>query len=168
MIRNSTTFYFLKDESKIENYEKAKIDKKTWVCHHRLETHFSNGDLRPIHCAITSEELKALNMYDFRPPEELIFLTVNQHIILHNKINDFKSKSKGRKVSEETKRKMSIAQKKRGALNSMFLGKKCKCIETDTVFISCMAASRWCNSPKVAEVCKGKRKTAGGYHWEYI
>ena len=85
----------------IENYEKAKVDNfKGWECHHRLETHNSDGERRLVD--ITSEELIALDMYYNRPPEELIFLTKEEHVSLHNK---------GKHLSEEYKRKISKAHK---------------------------------------------------------
>lgn len=91
---------YCKDYENIENYEKAKKDNfKSWHCHHRLETHNSDGERRLID--ITQKELKALGMYYNRPPEELIFLTSREH-------NAF---NKGKPKSEETKKKMSEAQK---------------------------------------------------------
>ena len=57
----------------VENYELALKDNfKGWDCHHRLETHNSDGERRLTD--ITSKELIALEMYWHRPPEELIFM----------------------------------------------------------------------------------------------
>ena len=44
----------------------------------------------------------ALGMYFHRPASELIFLTKSEHVFLHNK---------GKKLSEETKNKMSESKK---------------------------------------------------------
>ena len=86
---------YCKDYQDIENYEAAKKDNfKGWHCHHRLETHNSDGERRLVD--ISHKELKALGMYYNRPPEELIFLTSREH-------NSFK---KGKHPSEETRRKM--------------------------------------------------------------
>ena len=91
---------YCKDYKNIENYEKAATDNfKGWHCHHRLETHNSDGKRSEID--ITRKELKALDMYYNRPAEELIFLTTMEH-------NAFK---KGKPKSEETKKKMSEARK---------------------------------------------------------
>lgn len=85
----------------VENYELAKSDNFVgWDCHHRLETHNSDGERRLVD--IESRELKALDMYFHRPAKELIFLTRKEHNYLHNK---------GKKTSEEAKRKQSEAHK---------------------------------------------------------
>ena len=102
----------------IENYEKAKKDDFIgWNCHHRLETHNSDGERRLVD--ITQKGLKALNMYYNRPAEELIFLTKSEHNILHNKGKHHSEEArrkmaesaKGKKISEESKKKNSEAHK---------------------------------------------------------
>ena len=91
---------YCKEPEKIENYEKAKKDNfKGWECHHRLETHTSDGKRRE--ADITQKELKALRMYYNRPPEELIFLTTREHSAFN----------KGKKRSDETRRKLSEVKK---------------------------------------------------------
>ena len=99
----------------IENYDKAISGiTQTWDCHHRLETHNSDGERRLVD--LSAEELIALDMYYDRPPEELIFLTCKEHKLLHNQSlesNRRRSETmKGHKVSEETRRKMSEAKKR--------------------------------------------------------
>ena len=91
---------YCKDYENIENYQKAKKDNfKGWECHHRLETHTSDGKRREVD--ITAAKLKALGMYYNRPAEELIFLTTREH-------NAFK---KGKKLSDECKKKIGAALK---------------------------------------------------------
>ena len=91
---------FCKEPEKIENYEKAKKDNfKGWECHHRLETHTSDGKRRAVD--IPQKELIALGMYYNRPASELIFLTTREH-------NAFR---RGRKRSVETKKKLREARK---------------------------------------------------------
>lgn len=88
---------FTKEIEKVENYEKAKLDNFLgWNIHHRLETHTSEGIKRLVQ--ITKEELIALDMYFDRPANELIYLTIPEHTSVH---------CKGRKCSEEQKRKTS-------------------------------------------------------------
>ena len=92
---------YCKDYENIENYDKAKADNFLgWCCHHRLETHNSDGQRRIVD--ITQKELKALGMYYNRPASELIFMKHGEHTQLH---------SKGKKYSEETKKKIGEAQK---------------------------------------------------------
>ena len=93
--------YYCKDYENIENYKKAKADNfKGWHCHHKLETHTSDGEHRLVD--ITADELQALGMYWNRPASELIFLTISEHNTLHHK---------GKHRSDETKKKISEASK---------------------------------------------------------
>lgn len=102
----------------VENYEKALADNFVlWNCHHRLETHTSDGERRLVD--LTREELIALDIYYNRPPEELIFLTAKEHHSLHNKGKQFSEEHKrklsearkGKQFSEEAKKKMSEVHK---------------------------------------------------------
>lgn len=93
---------------KIENYESAKKDDfKGWACHHRLETHTSDGGRRLVD--ISKEELKALGMYYHRPSEELIYLTKSEHQKLHRKGGP--GPNRGKHFSEEWKRKILESKK---------------------------------------------------------
>ena len=92
----------------IENYSKAIADNsEIWACHHRLETHNSDGERRLVD--ILGSELIALGLYYDRPPEELIFLTQSEHMRLHRIGKPGAMKDKHH--SEETKRKMSESRK---------------------------------------------------------
>ena len=106
---------YCKDYENIENYDKAKVDNFVgWDCHHRLETHNSDGVRRLVD--ISAAELKALDMYYNRPSSELIFIKHGEHKSLHQK---------GRCLSEEHKKKLSEAKKGKyaGEKNPMY-GKK--------------------------------------------
>ena len=119
---------YCKNYQDIENYEAAKKDDFVgWHCHHRLETHNSDGERRAVD--ITQKELMALNMYYHRPSEELIFLTVSEHNAFNKgkqagENNPFYGKKhteetrnkireahKGKHHTEESKKKMSLAKK---------------------------------------------------------
>jgi len=68
----------------------------------------------------------------------------------------------GKHFSEESKDKIRKNQK-----NTL----KVKCIETGKIFDSCHLAAEWAGLQRdghIPEVCKGKRHTAGSYHWEAI
>lgn len=94
-------YCYCKDLEDIENYQKAIADTtQTYVLHHRLETHTSDVKRRDVD--ITKKKLMSLGMYFHRPASELIFLTKSEHVFLHNK---------GKKLSEETKKKMSESKK---------------------------------------------------------
>ena len=118
MLDKYTTRKYCKDFTKIENYEKAVVDTtQVWECHHRLETHNSDGEKRLVD--LSSKELIALDMYYDRPPEELIFMTKADHRSLHWKGKCFSEEHKkkisealkGKHPSEEARKKMSEAQK---------------------------------------------------------
>lgn len=71
---------------------------------------------------------------------------------------------KGKSVSEERKQKQREVMKGKN-------GKKVICLETGQVFGCIKEASEWCGlkSPTgINACCKGKRKTAGNYHWQYV
>lgn len=84
-----------------------------------------------------------------------------------HKTEEFRRKlseaNKGKKHSEETKAKLSESHKGLGA-------KKVICVETGAVYDSVKEASVENNIKgrgHISACCKGTRKTAGGYHWEY-
>ena len=92
----------------IENYDKAIADTtQVWNCHHRLETHTSDGEKRLVD--ISRAELIALGTYYDRPPEELIFLTKAEHQRLHNVGKP--SPMKGKHHTEEWTRKIAESNK---------------------------------------------------------
>lgn len=99
-----------KDYTKIENYDAAVSDTtQMWICHHRNEQYY------------TREDLIKMGLYYNCPPCELIFLTKHDHGQAHKtcaeaakrKENISKttkghsSYTKGRKHSEEEKKKIS-------------------------------------------------------------
>ena len=131
--------YYCKDYTNIENYEKAKADNfKCWDCHHRLETHNSDGERRLVD--ITASELQALGMYYNRPSSELIFMKRNEHRSLH------KHSEETRKEMSESKKNMSAETKKK--MREAHKGKK-HSAET---------------KKKIAEAKKGNTNTKGR-HW---
>lgn len=118
MIGKYINRFCCEDISKIENYEEAVNDTtQMWECHHRLETHTSDGERRLVD--LTHKELIALDMYLYRPADELIFIAKIEHQRLHFKdkkrSEEIKQRlseaNKGHKHSDETKRKMSEARK---------------------------------------------------------
>ena len=104
MISKRAKTYCKDDISLVENYEKAISDKDNiWYCHHRREIE------------IPRKELIEIGEYFNRPASELIFLTKFEHNSLHSSL-----KFKGCKLTEETKLKISKANKG----NKSWLGRK--------------------------------------------
>ena len=134
-------------ETLIENYDKAKADNfKGWVLHHRRETHYPNGERMMIE--ISAKELNALDMYKNRPANELIYMTASEHTSLH---------SKGKRHSEETKKKLSEAAKQRpkenykGENNGMY-GKK-HSEESKRKMTESRKGRRWFNNGIIEKFC---------------
>ena len=91
----------------IEGYKKALTGEEIYDCHHRLETHTSDGERRTVD--LTREELKALGMYYNRPAEELIFMTHAEHTKMHKRCKHF-SEGHKRKISETKKQRISSGE----------------------------------------------------------
>ena len=129
---------YCKDYENIENYQKAKKDDfKGWHCHHRLETHNSDGERRLVD--INHKELKALGMYYNRPPEELIFLTIREH-------NAF---NKGKHHTNETKKKIREGNKgKQAGENNPMYGRR-HSEETRNKMREAHKGMRWYNNGKI-------------------
>ena len=146
------------DITQIENFDKAINDRSdlysnsNWVCHHRLETHNLDGSRRDIQQS--RDDLKALDLYYHRPPNELIFLTREEHNRVH---------SQGRRLSKVQVEYMTKRTQK-----------PVRCIETDMVFSSVREAAEWANvaistlSSHLNNIKSGG-KTVGkyGYHFEW-
>ena len=122
---------YCKDFYNIENYEKAKSDNFVgWECHHRLETHTSDGERRNVD--LLAKELKALDMYYNRPASELIFMTNSDHHKLHNNLcksgfstrfkKGHKPHNKGKHLSEE--QRLTISIKTKEAMKSIDMSSK--------------------------------------------
>ena len=71
----------------------------------------------------------------------------------------------GRTLTEDHKKKISASNKGKGRnWNQIY------CVELDKIFESAMEVQRQLEipNPNIIQVCLGKRKTAGGYHWQYV
>ena len=117
----------------IENYEQAINDiTQVWECHHRDEIRTLSSGMVVIR---TREELIENGRYYNCPPNELIFLTKEEHTRIHSsgrkpselaikKLIDRNKKGyKGHKVSDETKAK--IAEANSGKSRSDEICKRC-------------------------------------------
>ena len=152
--------YYCSDIENVENYQKAKKDNFIgWECHHRLETHNSDGIRRDVD--ISHKELKALGMYYNRPASELIFLKASAHTILHHKGKQ--GYWKGKQLSEETRKKLSAAKKDENHPN---YGKH---LSEETKRKICEANKGKPKSDeakkRMREAKKGENNPAFGKHW---
>lgn len=74
--------------------------------------------------------------------------------------------NKGKPMSEEQKKKVSLAK-----MGCEGHGKrKVRCVEANIIYESITEASKQTGARmgKIVEVCKGHRKSTSGYHWEYV
>lgn len=76
--------------------------------------------------------------------------------------------ARGRKRSPLTdETKIKISDKLKGSNHPK--AKKVVCVENGMIFETVKEANEWCSiTAGVGECCKGKQKTAGGFHWKYI
>lgn len=121
MINKKQAEKFCKEDiSKIENYEKAVADPtQTWVCHHRDGVKILPSG---IEVRRSKEELEENGRYYNCPANELIFLTREEHTILHQKGNKY---WKGKHHSEESKIKISETNSETMKGNKNRLGRHC-------------------------------------------
>ena len=106
------------DISKIENYDKAISDStQTWDCHHRTAIWWN----------CTRKELIENECYYNRKACELIFLTHDEHMSLHHKGKP--SPNKGKVFSEEHRINLSESHKGQVPWNK---GKKFKKLSEET------------------------------------
>lgn len=92
--------YCCEDISLIENYNEAVNSEEEYDCHHRLETHDENGELREIF--LTSKELVKMGKYYNVKADELIFMPRHEHLSMHSK-NLWERKEHKEKMSERNK-----------------------------------------------------------------
>ena len=154
--------YCSEDITKIENYEKAVNSQEIYECHHRLETHNSDGEKRLTD--ITVNELKALDMYYNRPASELIFLGHHEHRKLHltgTKRACGNKNNLGKHFTKESKKKMSDSCKTKIQII---------CTTTNETFDSIKAASISLGVARdsIKKVLEGHRFFTKGLHFEYI
>lgn len=110
--------------------------------------------------------------------------TVEQRYQMSERMKGEKNPNYGKPRSEETKRKIGKANaiSQIGNKHSEATKEKMRkshqkdipiiCVETGRIY-SCPSEASWDvhqtrNAGHITEVCKGKRKTAFGYHWEYL
>lgn len=144
----------------VEGYDEyLKSNNFEYNLHHRLETHNSDGEPRLIH--LSRNELKALDMYYHRPPEELIFLPVRQHQLIHTQ-----NSGRWKKGHQPWNKDMKMGKQPKEVIERR--AKKCykpvMCIETGEIFPSVKSVG----STLVTRALKNPNYTYKGCHWKYI
>ena len=106
--------------------------------------------------------------------ENLVLLTAREHFLAHYLLWKF-TKTKQMTsafwfVSHIQKRKISSRQYEKLRLEHIEqLSKKVVCLETGEILTIAKAGIKIATTSKnIIRVCRGKNKTAGGYHWEYF
>ena len=134
----------------VEEYEKARIAISL------MESECRMGDKNPMfgkHIPVseeTKEKLRQINLGRKMSPDA---------------IEKMRQAKIGKKLTEEHKLKISKSCKGHGRH-----GKPILCVELNRVFQSALEAERETGvaNTNIGYVCRNKRKTAGGYHWQYI
>lgn len=74
----------------------------------------------------------------------------------------------GRHHTDEAKEKMRLARL--GKSSSRRIRIPVQCIESSKIYIDACEAGKELslNSGNILDVCRGTRKTCGGYHWKFI
>lgn len=77
---------------------------------------------------------------------------------------------KGKKFTAEHKQKISNSRKGKYSGENNARSIKVVCVETGETYVCIADVFREKNidSSSITAVCKGRRKTAGGYHWRYV
>lgn len=145
VVRNNKHHILVQTLHSTSNYYRVhlcKNGKAKWHLVHRLvaETFIPN----PLH-------LSQINHIDENP--------------LNNNVNNLEW-CNSKYNTNYGNRNQKISNTKR---NNTYNVKPVKCIETKRIYISLMDAQRQTGifATSIKQVCKGKQKTAGGYHWQY-
>lgn len=87
-----------------------------------------------------------------------------------NQKQDISNRIKGKHKTQETKDKLREAHIGNADGSKNPRARKIKCVETGEVFACGEDAAKWIGAKKACNIitcCKGKLKSAYGYHWEY-
>lgn len=142
----------------------------------------SKGGFNTVHSQETIEKMRESHKKENLSKETLKKMSdsAKKRYIEHPELKEkTRQLNLGKKLSEEQRKKMSDSQKKRfqnpeeRKKRSELNKKKVRCIELNTIYDSIQEAAKavgLSSGCDIGRVCNGKgsRKTAGGYHWEFV
>lgn len=185
-------------KQRLRQHKHSALTKKTYLYNAMNKYGFENFKIEEIDTANTIEELNNKEIYwikelNTKYPNGYNIADGGNGVkgfkhsqetkeLLRIKSTGNSNASGKHNISLESKEKMILAHKGKP---SNFKGKKhtlevrqklalrnCKpvmCIETGIIYPSSLEASKQLNiSNRIGNVCYGKRKTCGGYHWKWV
>ena len=178
-------FSILKENLTLEEaneWEQYYIDfYHTWVDDPLCQGYnLAKGGYNKVHSQETLEKLRKSHLKENLSKETLekMSKSAKQRFVDNpNLIKEMRQRFLGKKASDETRKKMSISQKKRFQnpeelkKRSEASKKKVLCVEQNIIYDSIKEAAEavgLSTGGDIGRVCSGKRKTAGGYHWQYV
>lgn len=117
--------------------------------------------LTPERRAAISEEMKSRVIAD-ETREKLRKANLGKRHTAESK-EKMRAAKLGRRLSPETREKMRLSN--RGKRN-----RRVVCVETGETFgsVTAAAVAKNLSHENISKVCRGKRETTGGYHWEFV
>ena len=157
------------DPFAVSEYSKVVVNWRCHNCQHEWKASVSAramGKGKCVYCNSVANKTPALlEEWDYKEND---LLGIYPDIVSH---------SSSKKVWWKCKRghtwKTGIANRYRGTgcpVCAGIVARKIRCIENGMVFDNLDAAAEYCKGSKANTVacCKGRRKIAYGYHWEYV
>lgn len=153
--------YFISDEGKI--YDSNGVEQEQHIRSSSPYYFFKSGEVHQMMIHSFYGYKKGFDVHHLNQVktdnrlENLVYLTREEHTKLHNIGN---TNMLGKNHSEYTKQKMRASQHK----------KQVYCVQLDKVFegVKIAAKELSLSAGHISKCCQGKRKTTGGYHFQFV